>query len=361
MKKPIDSGDGDSSGGAQSHGWAETQGVRPSMEDGMIRGEHLVQNFFLWAVLDGHSGRASVERLVAWLPAALRDGLSACGARPETDEEMHRVIVTAVEATDRKLLAAQEAVGFDDGATALLVLADGDAWECRKFYVAQVGDSQVVLCSAFGADALATQHRTDEPDEAARLEAAGAKVQDDRVIGLTRSLAVTRAMGDRDVKAGGGLIATPAVTTHDVSAADELLILGCDGLWDVMAPEEAWSLAKRKGKSRGAWDLQKAARALVEGALNAQTGDNVSVLVLSLRPPKGERPPPKCRPPPKLKPDALSITIGANGRLQSVALSAKGLLATPGWRAAPRLATMARTAGAFRAPPSRPAPALVRP
>ena len=63
--------------------------------------------------------------------------------------------------------------------------------------------------------------------------------------------------------------------------------LGCDGLWDVTTPDDAYSLAKRKAKSRmGVWDLEKAAKALVEDALERKTGDNVSVVVIGLKRPR---------------------------------------------------------------------------
>ena len=76
------------------------------------------------------------------------------------------------------------------------------------------------------------------------------------------------------------------VSEHTLSPADECLILGCDGLWDVLSAEEAWELASRAGKARGSWDYAAAAKALVDAALQRKTGDNVSVVVIGLRKPR---------------------------------------------------------------------------
>jgi serine/threonine protein phosphatase PrpC len=287
----VSSGSGNGSNGAHAYGWAETQGVRPTMEDAMILGVPLTGELHLWAVLDGHAGRRSAERLVEWLPQALID---AC---PDGQMDENAIII-ACELVDERLLAEQRADGFDDGATALLVITDGGA-QADRMLVAQVGDSQAVLCGKFGADALCPQHRTDNPAEEARLASEGARVEDGRVCGASRAVAVTRSFGDVDVKPpNGALTVLPDVVEQDLTPADELLILGCDGLWDVMSAEDAWELAKRKAKTRdGKWDLPKAARALVDAALELKTGDNVSVLVLGLRKPKSAPPlPPPSQP-----------------------------------------------------------------
>ena len=57
---------------------------------------------------------------------------------------------------------ADAAGGWNDGATALLVIS-GTSAAC-PLQLAQLGDSQVVLCSAFGADALCPQHRVGNDD-----------------------------------------------------------------------------------------------------------------------------------------------------------------------------------------------------
>ena len=47
------------------------------------------------------------------------------------------------------------------------------------------------------------------------------------------------------VHAQGPLISTPNLSQHSLEPADELLILGSDGLWDVVTSQAAVSYARR--------------------------------------------------------------------------------------------------------------------
>ena len=333
----IDSGS-DPVDGAHSHGWAATQGVRPTMEDEFILGAAIAPDVHLWGVLDGHGGRMSVELLMKWLPEGMRQAY-------ELDPTLSdATLLDTVETIDKRLCKELSDAGSDDGATALLVIAQGGT-SARRVRVMQIGDSQAVLCGAFDVHALCPQHRTDNEAELKRLSSAGAKVQDGRVVGRRRSLAVTRSLGDVDLKTldnlfgstsdlssdsiAPGVIATPEVSEHNISAADELLILGCDGLWDVMSPEDAWELARRKGKKRGAWDLEETARALVQAALTLKTGDNVSVLVLGLKPP---RPPAGS----SVRPQRAAAASDAARSPEAKAVHTEAAISAPGQEVHPR-------------------------
>lgn len=74
-------------------------------------------------------------------------------------------------------------------------------------------------------------------EEVLRCEAAGGFVSTEsgspRVGG---NLEVTRSFGDFDVK---GISASPHVQTVQLTAQDLFVIIASDGLWDVVAPEEA--------------------------------------------------------------------------------------------------------------------------
>ena len=326
---------GATSGAGLSQGFAHCQGRRTSMEDEIILGVPLADGVLLYGVLDGHGGRAVVERLVTWLPDALRAVLlDDASVWPRLTPER---ITEALQSVDERLLAASEAEGgWEDGSTALLAIAcfddDGPQRQWRPLQLVQLGDCQAALCGAMGAETLCAQHRVGEAAEDARLDACGATVEEGRVIGNGRGVAVTRALGDAPIKRAesSGLSAVPEVRMQPLSAADELLILGCDGLWDVMHAEDAWEVAKKAGRKRpGEWDLEAAATGLVQAALDRNTGDNVSVVLVSLKRPRGAKPNAAAGraqasrlAPTAAKPGAqkLNVMLSPNGGIQRVEL-----------------------------------------
>ncbi len=50
-------------------------------------------------------------------------------------------------------------------------------------------------------------------------------------------LSVARAIGDRKLKQW--VIGRPDVAVFDLDGTEEYLVLGCDGLWDVLTPDKA--------------------------------------------------------------------------------------------------------------------------
>lgn len=160
----------------------------------MILAAPLGKDMHLWGVLDGHGGREAVERLVEWLPKAL-------AARVEKDGELSsEALIEEVERVDRQLLDVANEQKFDGGATALLLVTEGGS-SAKSMRIAQIGDSQLVRCGAFGAEGMCAQHRTDNHAELARIQSQGV-VPDDfgRVQGRRLSLSVTRSLGDLDLK-----------------------------------------------------------------------------------------------------------------------------------------------------------------
>ena len=123
------------------------------MEDELLLGVPLADDVLLFGVFDGHAGRAAVQRLVEWIPQALRDAMAEGdpSAWPRLTPE---AITKALLAVDERLLDASEAEGgWEDGATALLAIMH--AGEPRlPVQLVQLGDSQAVLCGAMGAEAL---------------------------------------------------------------------------------------------------------------------------------------------------------------------------------------------------------------
>ncbi|KAL1514759.1 hypothetical protein AB1Y20_003845 [Prymnesium parvum] len=258
--------------GRPAYGFAGFQGHRLAMEDALVLGAPCASGAHLFAVCDGHGGRRAADFLTAELPAVI-------GGLPLAESLALHLPAAAEKAyaeLDRKLLRVSAEEGWHDGSTALAVVVSR-----RRLQVLQVGDCQAVLCGAFGVEELCVQHRPEEPSEAARLAALGEQVVNGRI----HSLSVSRAFGDLDSKAlGPGVVASPQVVTRELDPTDEMLILGCDGLWDAMTGQDAWTLVQRAGhKTKSKWELEAAARALATAAIDRGSTDNVSVILLLLK------------------------------------------------------------------------------
>lgn len=113
---------------------------------------------------------------------------------------------------------------------------------------ANVGDSRCVVGSMTNGTttSLTDDHKPSNPEERARIENAGGFVMGDRVNG---ELAMSRALGDfrykRDVSQQTHeypVICYPDVAVHQRSGKkDEILVLACDGVFDVMKNAEVCS------------------------------------------------------------------------------------------------------------------------
>lgn len=162
--------------------------------------------------------------------------------------------------------------------------------------VANCGDSRAVLYRGKESVALSIDHKPNREDEYARIEASGGKViqwNGHRVFGV---LAMSRSIGDRYLKPW--IIPEPEVMFVPRARDDECLVLGSDGLWDVMTNEEVCEVARRRillwHKKNGTNPLlergqgvdpaaQAAAEYLSSMALQKGSKDNISVIVVDLK------------------------------------------------------------------------------
>ena len=126
------------------------------------------------------------------------------------------------------------------GCTAVICLISED-----MLYTANVGDSRAVLCYSDKRVVQVTQdHKPDLPAEQERIKKAGGTIKHNRVQG---SLSLTRAVGDHIHKNNPALApedqiitAFPDIYIQTLKGVD-LLILACDGVWDVASSESVGS------------------------------------------------------------------------------------------------------------------------
>ena len=185
--------------------------------------------------------------------------------------------------------------------TAVTALLTGDL-----LTVAHLGDSRVAIGSDGGpaaggalvGRALTTDHKPDMPEERLRIERAGGSLaylhggkpfirggdfsarqaRGERPMQLNYS----RAFGGKDLKPYG-LTAEPGLVQCRLSAADRLVILASDGLWDVASADAAVRMAADAYAAGRDPALELAQWALQQHDAR-QTVDNITVTAVFLSP-----------------------------------------------------------------------------
>eukprot|EP00929_Paragymnodinium_shiwhaense_P075709 TRINITY_DN3873_c0_g1_i1.p1 TRINITY_DN3873_c0_g1~~TRINITY_DN3873_c0_g1_i1.p1 ORF type:complete len:353 (+),score=62.06 TRINITY_DN3873_c0_g1_i1:86-1060(+) len=272
----------------------------------------------LFAVCDGHggSGGAKVSKWVAkQLPAGLKELLEC---RSGSEDARKTAVECSFLALDRRLRRTEgighltRAYGTTCVVAAAWPLTNGKAARrgrsrsrsppaksSGRYQVlfANVGDSRGILYRPGKGILMQTSdHRPAADEEMRRIKDAGGflsepdKLNPPRVDGI---LACARAFGDFCLKADrqrvpeGQKISCLPDTYECAAEAGDLIVLGCDGVFDVLSSEDTASLAQKTLDASGS--PKEAAEAVVREALRLKTTDNVTCVVACLGEEKSAR------------------------------------------------------------------------
>eukprot|EP00038_Savillea_parva_P028295 m.64230 g.64230 ORF g.64230 m.64230 type:complete len:423 (+) comp8211_c0_seq1:292-1560(+) len=279
------------------------QGRRPTQEDRHTMLPHygtkhlkgmLPASFY--AVFDGHSGDQCSEFVSKNLHVFLAKELKQCKA-PIAPADIKKCILAACSATDKEFLRIAKIRKRQDGCCCIAILI-----VANEMYVINVGDSRAVLGAADrSATALSEDHKPERTDEKQRIEKAGGQViKYGPVYRVTTAAAlaweqakikrgprpiqpaIARTFGDASLKLPKPiLIATPEIRHVTIKSDDALVLLGCDGIWDVLSNQQAVDVAF---KSMDAGEDPKAiAGSVVKLAYARGSTDNISVVAILFR------------------------------------------------------------------------------
>ncbi|KAJ6680023.1 PROTEIN PHOSPHATASE 2C 49-RELATED [Salix purpurea] len=166
-------------------------------------------------------------------------------------------------------------VNTSSGTTAITAFVFG-----RLLMVANAGDCRAVLCRNGEAIDMSQDHKPIYPSERRRVEELGGYIDNNGF--LNGVLSVSRALGDWDMKLPRGspspLVSEPEFQQLFLTEEDEFLIIGCDGIWDVMSSQQAVSLVRRGLRRHD--DPDQCARDLAKDALRRDTFDNLTVIIV---------------------------------------------------------------------------------
>jgi serine/threonine protein phosphatase PrpC len=248
-------------------GSCDTIGRRPTMEDQIVIfgcfGGESTEDYF--AVFDGHGGTAASKYSGQQLHEILRSILQE---KALNQEEIVSQMPLIFKESFIRCNQGLKSLGVcqETGTTAVVAFSKGNL-----LWIANVGDSRAVISKNGVAVRVTTDHKPTLESERNRILDLKGYVIFGRVNGV---LAVSRALGDFYFHPH--VSCEPEVFGPFDVYNDEyqFLILACDGLWDVVDDSTAVDIVK------GSKTPEEGAKRLVKSALNAQSTDNISVVVI---------------------------------------------------------------------------------
>jgi len=263
----------------------------------------------LACVMDGHGvhGKLIAEFASNWM----RENLSEIVElhKPTDDEIWEQILKQAFEDCEQAIKNSEE-IGFKSkmsGTTATVVLFETYN---NSVHVANVGDSRAVLGQQeYGGIQplrLTNDHRPEDDEEMSRIEAAGGIVRvaskrpsdpksvlplrvwlnEEKCKSLgfsapTPGLMLTRSLGDFIAKMAG-VIPEPSITHTTLERGrDKMLLIGSDGLWDIVSDRVAVQMLKSKVSQ-----ASNMAEALLQHALERwkekRHADNIAIITASI-------------------------------------------------------------------------------
>jgi len=283
--------------GKMKYGASGMQGWRVNMEDSHISKFNIAPETNLFGVFDGHGGK-EVARFVErhFTEELLKNASFKAGNYGEALTETFLRIDELLLTNDGKRELAAIKSGDEDGKNDYQTESFAGCTACvalivkNELYVANSGDSRCIILSGGQAIALSEDHKPDLDHERDRIQKAGGYIIDGRING---NLNLSRAMGDleykknADLKPGEQLISVvPDIKKKTITAEDELIVIGCDGIWECLTNQQIAEFLKDKlqeGKSAA-----KAVEELLDNivAPDTSTGigcDNMTCILVTLK------------------------------------------------------------------------------
>jgi serine/threonine protein phosphatase PrpC len=241
-----------------------------------------------YSVYDGHGGDTISKYIKQRLSKYFMN--SNCDYEINKTKSSNKYINSVYECMQNKI-AQLNLSSRTTGSTALVVLQYEKAGIFSQLKVINIGDCRAVLCKDTNvAHALTKDHKPMAYDENIRIlklngDIIHEKNDDPRINGLS----VSRAFGD--VEAKPQVTHMPEIFDYDLTVkhgkiTDKFLILGCDGVWDVLSCQDATDFVLYKLKELSSLNIcdnsgkNNIAHLLGKYAIEKGSMDNISVVIV---------------------------------------------------------------------------------
>jgi len=195
-------------------------------------------------------------------------------------------MLTSPEGQAELLTLKNDTDGADShaGCTANVILIHKNV-----IYCANAGDSRTILWANKKVIALSEDHKPDNEIEKTRISKAGGFIIEGRVNG---NLNLSRALGDLEYKKNPALKPAeqlispmPDVTRTPIKPEHTFLVMGCDGIWEILTMEEICQITESSLAKCS--KITESAEEILDKGLATDTSqgigcDNMSAIVIKL-------------------------------------------------------------------------------
>ena len=270
--------------------------INTNLENNIINKEK--NDFYFFAVYDGHGGKGCS----IYLKENLHNNIK---------EFSKQGIKEAIEITEEKFKVEQALnekgeISDSSGSCGIMAMIQNN-----KIIIANVGDSRLVLFKNGKVFFSTEDHKPNTETEKKRIKNAGGEIyqtftyfplrQNGREIEapwrvLPGRLSVSRTFGDVEAKdpkfggIGGVIMALPDITEFDLDDEFNFMVIGCDGIFDVLSNEEILECVKIVLNEKKVEEINEDnihdlcgdfAGMIVKGAIAKDSSDNVSCIVVA--------------------------------------------------------------------------------
>ena len=270
--------------------------INTNLENNIINKEK--NDFYFFAVYDGHGGKGCS----IYLKENLHNNIK---------EFSKQGIKEAIEITEEKFKVEQALnekgeISDSSGSCGIMAMIQNN-----KIIIANVGDRRLVLFKNGKVFFATEDHKPNTETEKKRIKNAGGEIyqtftyfplrQNGREIEapwrvLPGRLSVSRTFGDVEAKdpkfggIGGVVMALPDITEFDLDDEFNFMVIGCDGIFDVLSNEEILECVKIVLKEKKVEEINEDnihdlcgdfAGMIVKGAIAKDSSDNVSCIVVA--------------------------------------------------------------------------------
>lgn len=285
-------------GSLQSKGKSTLLVEKSSIAQDIVISDHF--DISMFTLFDGNNN-VKCQRVVSdELPQSLKlalqgnDDVKSIDKQTKLFAHLKQTLENTFEQVDQNFLRNQYKLGsssdYDSSCTCIMVMVIGDFIFC-----ANSGDSKAILCREKSAYMLSQDLNTSNPQELERIIKVANQFQIDKT--LLVQIGPTRAFGRielKNLKTPGHahtvtrtslVISKPEIRVTKIDfSRDEFILLGSDGLFSVMSPQEAVQFVESRlgAMPIAQQDAQRVTDELVNQAIELKANGNVSAILVCL-------------------------------------------------------------------------------